>query len=62
MTENYIDHFLNHVLPIYTDRSCFIHLQNPDAPWLTGVIRTCQYAQRGLLNAQKERDGQPPAF
>ena len=29
-------------------------------------IRTCQYAQRGLegglLNAQKEEDGQPPAF
>ena len=25
-------------------------------------IHTCQYAQRGLLNAQKEKDCPPPAF
>ena len=25
-------------------------------------IRTCQYAQRGLLNAQKEKDCPPPVF
>ena len=42
------------VLPISTDRSCFFHLQNPDAPWLTGLSALANTPKGGSLTRRRK--------
>ena len=40
--------------PISTDRSCFFHLQNPDAPWLTGLSALANTPKGGSLTRRRK--------